>query len=169
MERLTFEPMREYLQNLARYDGWADEQLIQSLKGPAEGDERVIHLAGHLLAAKRVWLSRIRGEDTFTYDLWPKYSVVDFAVRLRELDQEMLAFVSSPQENFDRIVHYRNQTGNYFDTRLSDILIHVVNHATYHRGQLATAVKNAGGTPAVTDYIAWVRSVGCVTELIGEW
>jgi uncharacterized damage-inducible protein DinB len=149
--------MREYLHNLARYDAWANEQLIRSLAGAAATDERVLHLAGHLLAATRVWLGRIRGEDTQEWNLWPVLAIETLIPMLREADQQMLSLTASETENFDRIIHYRNQSGKFFDTKLSDILIHIVNHATYHRGQLATAVKNAGGEPAVTDYIAWVR------------
>lgn len=149
--------MRKHLHDLARYDAWANEQLFQSLIGPAASNDRVLHLTGHLLASKRIWLARIRGEDTAALNLWPVYSIDEFTPMLRETDAKMLSLTSSEQENFDRVIHYRNQTGKFFDTRLADILIHVVNHGTYHRGQLATAIKNAGGSPPVTDYIAWIR------------
>ena len=41
---------------------------------------------------------------------------------------------------------------------MADILSHVVLHASYHRGQIASAMREAGGTPAYTDFIHAVRS-----------
>jgi len=37
---------------------------------------------------------------------------------------------------------------------------HVANHATYHRGQIVTMLRQLGRTPPSTDYIRWLREVG---------
>ena len=40
------------------------------------------------------------------------------------------------------------------------MFLHVVNHSTYHRGQIAGRMRQAGATPVATDYIAYVREIG---------
>ena len=55
-------------------------------------------------------------------------------------------------------VAYRNSKGEFWTSTVADILSHVVLHASYHRGQIAAAIREAGGTPAYTDFIHAVRS-----------
>lgn len=52
---------------------------------------------------------------------------------------------------------YKNFAGAEFRTPVGEILLHVAQHGTYHRGQIATAVRAAGVTPVNTDYINFVR------------
>lgn len=47
--------------------------------------------------------------------------------------------------------------GVEFSTPMADVLMHLVMHSAYHRGQVALAVRAAGGKPALTDYVVWVR------------
>ena len=56
-----------------------------------------------------------------------------------------------------REVDYRNSAGQAFRNRVDDVLAHVALHGSYHRGQLALLARQGGGTPALTDYIAFVR------------
>ncbi|MDO8549036.1 MAG: DinB family protein [Ignavibacteria bacterium] len=64
---------------------------------------------------------------------------------------------SLDKEKLTSIIKYRNTKGDEYQNRLSDIITHVINHSSYHRGQIALLVRNAGGIPAVTDYIAYRR------------
>lgn len=47
--------------------------------------------------------------------------------------------------------------GVKYESTVLDILTHVVNHSTYHRGQIASLIAATGTKPAVTDYIALTR------------
>jgi uncharacterized damage-inducible protein DinB len=67
------------------------------------------------------------------------------------------AIAMGDPETLAREIDYRNSTGTQFRNTVSDILTHVVLHGSYHRGQIARLTREAGGTPAVTDYIAFVR------------
>ena len=55
-------------------------------------------------------------------------------------------------------VAYRNSKGEFWTSTVGDILTHVALHGGYHRGQIAAAVREAGGTPAYTDFIHAVRT-----------
>jgi uncharacterized damage-inducible protein DinB len=46
-----------------------------------------------------------------------------------------------------------DMSGKSYGRRLGDMLVHVANHATYHRGQVATMTRQVGGTPVSTDFI----------------
>ena len=52
---------------------------------------------------------------------------------------------------------YKNTKGAEFRTPIRDVLVHLIAHSAYHRGQVAAAVRQSGGKPATTDYIVYVR------------
>jgi uncharacterized damage-inducible protein DinB len=142
----------DLLTGMLHYDAWANRQVLAA----ALEDEKVLRLLGHLAQAKHIWLLRLEGQDTATMDLWPQRPLDFWRQSLPQTDRRWIERIGG--ETPQRVVEYRNQTGQTYQTPLREIALHVVNHGTYHRGQLATAVKNAGGTPAVTDFIAWSRA-----------
>jgi uncharacterized damage-inducible protein DinB len=54
-------------------------------------------------------------------------------------------------------VECRNLAGNTYRNTLADLIRHVVNHSTYHRGQLATQLRQLGQIPPATDFIVYRR------------
>ncbi len=54
---------------------------------------------------------------------------------------------------------YRNTKGQQFKTPVQDILMQLVMHGAYHRGQVAAAVRDSGGKPAATDYVVYIRQI----------
>jgi uncharacterized damage-inducible protein DinB len=67
-------------------------------------------------------------------------------------------------EDFQRVVPYRNSAGLAFESTVEDILLHVCLHGSYHRGQIARAVRQGGATPAPTDYIGFIRGSPAATR-----
>jgi uncharacterized damage-inducible protein DinB len=61
------------------------------------------------------------------------------------------------EDALGREIVYTNQTGKSFRNTPRDILTHLGMHSHYHRGQIAILVRQAGATPAVTDFIAFCR------------
>ena len=59
--------------------------------------------------------------------------------------------------NLEERISYFNSKGEEFINTIRDMLFHVVNHSTYHRGQIATDSKLHGLAPLVTDYIFYKR------------
>lgn len=152
--------MLALLSRLFEHMYWADRRLLALLGSGAHGGEPV-RLFSHLLAAERVWLLRIRGEDASHQPIWPRLVPV-----------EMHAMAAANQTGYRRLlsglteggaaeeVTYTNSQGTVFRTRVVDILTHAAMHGSYHRGQIAAAVRAAGGEPVNTDYITYVREVG---------
>ena len=55
-----------------------------------------------------------------------------------------------------RAVSYVNVKGETWTYRLEEMLVHLVNHSTYHRGQVATMLRQLGKTPEPTDYLLFL-------------
>jgi uncharacterized damage-inducible protein DinB len=66
--------------------------------------------------------------------------------------------------SLERTVHYRNSAGAEFESKMSDILLHVALHGSYHRGKIAAALRAGHAEPAPSDYIAFVRGVPAATR-----
>ncbi len=55
------------------------------------------------------------------------------------------------------MISYRGVDGQVFAHTLADLIRHVVNHSTYHRGQLVTMLRQLGHTPPSTDFTRYLR------------
>ena len=60
-------------------------------------------------------------------------------------------------EDFDKRIAYENSEGKQFINTFKDILFHVINHSTYHRGQIALEFRNNTIEPLASDYILYKR------------
>jgi uncharacterized damage-inducible protein DinB len=141
---------------LFEYDYWANGRLLTSLAATSSPAEEAIQKMGHILSAKEVWIGRLL--DTPFNDLNQVFS----AAEGRKLNEgqwaRMNAYFSQLDESqLSKKVAYKNLKGLPFETVLSDILAHMVNHGSYHRGQIASLIKKSGGNPEGTDYIGFVR------------
>jgi uncharacterized damage-inducible protein DinB len=66
-------------------------------------------------------------------------------------------------ESFDRELIYNNYVGDPYINNVEQIMIHLVNHGTYHRGQIAILLRQKGFEPINTDFITYDR------VLRGQW
>ena len=139
------------------YDLWAHERVLKSLEALAHPEGRPLERLAHILFAEEIWLLRITGQDSTHHKTpWPAYSLKDCRNKVFALGNAWQAYLAaaSPAE-LDRTFAYKNTQGKEGKARVGDVLIHVFNHSTYHRGQIATAIKQAGGGVPSTDYIAY--------------
>ena len=130
---------------------------LASLAAPYE---RAVAIFCHIQAARRVWLHRVAPERTGfpeggLFPVWPLEKVTAEARAMDELWKGYAAALGST--DVSRAVRYRSTEGVEYESALADILTHVVNHSTYHRGQIASLVAATGVKPAVTDFIVVTR------------
>ncbi len=153
--------MIETIRKLFAYDGWAVARIIASLKSLSGENQKALRALAHLLIAEQVWLLRLRGQDTFGMNLSPELSLAECEQLAHENQKAYAEMLGSLDEDgLASRVTYRNSSGAEFRTPVGDILTHVALHGTYHRGQIASAVRGAGITPANTDFISFVREIG---------
>lgn len=145
-----------YFSRLLEHDRWANAVTLRSLM---EGDppQRAVRWMGHILGAEHLWLARLRQEAP-TMSVWPEIDLYGCEARLEELDGLWPEYLAELEEaDLDDGRAYRNTQGEFWTSTVGDILTHVAMHSSYHRGQIAAAVRESGGVPAYTDYIHAVR------------
>jgi uncharacterized damage-inducible protein DinB len=144
------------LRRLLEYDGWANAAALVALReGPAP--EKARAWMAHIIAAERLWLARLRQEPS-SMPVWPDLDLETCARELTDLQAEwMRCFETLDEHGLGEGVAYRNSKGEFWTSTVGDILAHVALHGSYHRGQIASASREAGGTPAYTDFIHAVR------------
>jgi len=156
--------VRDYLRRLFRHMAWADERALAALRKAGGASELAHSELAHVLGAEHVWLARLEGRPA-TVAVWPELTIDECAALSRETGAGFLAYVEHTDDAaLERTVHYRNSAGAEFDTKASDILLHVALHGSYHRGKVAAALRAAGAEPAPTDYIGFVRGVPAATR-----
>ena len=147
------------------YEKDSHRKVIASLESvPEEGRaseayRKAVSLMGHLLAARRMWLHRLvpsyeRPAAIFPTDVKLEDLPAGFEAMERDWS-EYLRALSDP--DLDRVLTYRMREGDEYRSVLADILTQLYGHSHYHRGQIASLVRIAGGQPAITDFIFWTR------------
>ena len=90
--------------------------------------------------------------------VWPEIDLYGCAGPSRRARPSLAEYLSELEEDdLDDGRAYRNTNGEFWTSTVGDILTHVAMHSSYHRGQIAAAVRESGGTPAYTDFIHAVR------------
>ena len=147
-----------HLRKLYRYNAWATGETIQSMESPGATTESTLKLLAHIIFAQELWLARIEAKTTGTFSPFPVWTFDECKLRAAAISAAWVTFFAGVgEEHLDVNITYRNSEGKEFTSALRDILTHVVNHSTYHRGQIASFVRAAGAKPASTDFIAYAR------------
>ena len=147
----------EHFTRLFAYDGWANQEVLAGLRASATPLPRPLELMAHIFSAQRLWMARLEQKPQ-TLPIWPKFTVEECdkqAAELPALWKDYLA--NSSEADLAKPVSYRNSKGESWNSRKDDILMHLIMHSAYHRGQVAMAVRAAGFTPVYTDFIHSIR------------
>ena len=113
----------------------------------------------HIATSEWIWLRRWRGESPTAPPEWGSLpDASGLTAKLREVESDRGAFLTALTDADLRTpLAYRNLKGDDFREPLEDQLAHVVNHSSYHRGQVATLFRQAGATAPSTDLIVFKR------------
>ncbi len=154
--------MKEYFLQLYRYNAWSNDRVINCLLRQDVSHEKILKLMGHVVAAQFIWLHRIKGLPPPPLKLWDAYKLADIARLSADAGKQWIDFVESTA-NFNRELSYTNYVGDPYVNNVESIMIHLVNHSTYHRGQIALLLRENGLEPINTDFITYDRVVR------GQW
>ncbi len=148
--------MKTFFEKWYSYNAWANRKLINCIEQQQVNDQKILTTMGHLLSANFIWLNRIKGLPKSEYKLWGEYSLAQLKTMVEEADKQWMDFIQS-QGDFNRLLKYNNYVGDYFENNVEQIMIHLVNHGSYHRGQVAMLLRQKGFEPVNTDYITYDR------------
>jgi len=157
--------LANHLQRLLAYHGWAYTRLLDELAGLPEEQYRTpcglffgsIHgTLNHLALVDRIWLARVRHEP-------PPYTRLDAEAigELASFEAFLETGVAAWRNHLDGLceaellapIGYRNMAGEEQQRPLLDIVSHLVNHGTHHRGQITAALTALGRPAPKLDYI----------------
>jgi uncharacterized damage-inducible protein DinB len=154
--------MKSYFLRLYQYNAWANKRVIDKLIEQRVDNEKILSLMGHIVAAQFLWLHRIQGLPPAQVKLWGEYSLQRVTEMAAEAGKRWLEFVEST-EDFNRELTYTNYVGDPYTNNVESIMIHLVNHSSYHRAQIAMLLRQNGFEPINTDFITYDR------VLRGQW
>jgi uncharacterized damage-inducible protein DinB len=141
------------------YDYWANCETLASLKTVPSDAGKPRKAFNHVIGAQRVWLSRFENPAPPSAQPWPDLTLEECASAIEDLRRhwEVLLDKLTPERLAGELTH-KTTKGIEYRTPVGDVLMHLVLHSAYHRGQVAAAVREAGGKPATTDYVVYVRA-----------
>jgi uncharacterized damage-inducible protein DinB len=150
--------MKKYFLKLYRYNAWSNQRVIDCLVRQNIQDEQILTLMGHIVAAQHIWLHRIKGLAPPDLKLWGNYELKKVQDLAGKAGEQWLEFVEST-DNFDREMSYKNYVGEPYTNNVEMIMIHLVNHSSYHRAQIALLLRQKGFEPVNTDFITYDRVI----------
>lgn len=143
--------MKNFFKDLFKYSHHVNVQLIDILNENKEKDiESIIRLMSHVLNVHRIWNAKVKTVPVL-YGSWDIHAVDDMA----QIEQENFGYSMQLLETYEltQPITYMTGSGKQFTNTVQEILFQAINHSTYHRGQVATAFRQAGIEPILTDYI----------------
>jgi uncharacterized damage-inducible protein DinB len=166
------ERMKQHFAMMAEYNRWANARLYNAaarladelLRRPVGVYFKTLHgTLNHLLAADRIWMHRLDGTGTHP-DKLDAIMFEEFAplrVAREAEDLRIIQYVHGlANGDVDKLWKYRTLSGSPEQQRLRDILAHLFNHQTHHRGQAHAALTALGvSEPESLDLVVMQRQM----------
>ncbi len=156
----------ERLQTLYRYNRWANARILTAAAS-LSADDLLRDLGGshrsvrdtlvHLMGAEWIWLRRWKGTSPKALLPAADFPMLEhIRARWDEVERELAEFTAAlTKESLGRSIGYVNSRGETWTYTLWQMMQHVVNHSTYHRGQVATMLRQLGAEAPATDLLVF--------------
>lgn len=153
------------------YNAWASDRIFEALAPlPVEdyfkdlkGSHGGIHgTLTHLVGAEKIWLSRWAGSPDATMLKAEEFTTLaDLHAAWEKVGRETAVLVAKMNDKkLQETLSITTSKGIQYTQTYQQMFQHLVNHSTYHRGQIAAMMRQVGATPTATDLIAFYRQVG---------
>lgn len=146
--------MKKYFIDFFEYTYHFNNKVINTILNMEVIPDKSLKLINHTLNAQEIWNSRIENKKT-SIGVWEMRDLNSLK-NINEVNYKKSIEILDLY-NLEEKVNYKNSRGEVYINKVQDILFHVINHSTYHRGQIATDFKANGLAPLVTDYIFYKR------------
>lgn len=156
------------IRQLYDYNSWANrrslsaaeklsiEQFMQPL---GSSFSSVRDTLAHIYGAEWLWLERFHGRSPSALPNANQFhDVQTLRETWAELEQRLLVFARGiAQASLDREIEYKTLNFGVYKNPLWQSMLHLVNHGTYHRGQVTTLVRQLGAQPILVDLMHFYR------------
>lgn len=153
--------------SLYAYNSWANHRVLevcarldsaQFSQNLRSSFPSVRDTLTHIMSAEWLWLERWLGRSPSGPPPGDFPDLASLRVRWQEIEADLQSFIAGlSASDLDRVVGYRNTKGHAFSNSMWQMLQHLINHGTYHRGQVTTMLRQLGAAPLTTDLIAFYR------------
>lgn len=156
----------ERIRALYDFNRWANGEVLETAgKLTPEQFTRDLHgsfpsvreTLVHIMGAEWIWLERWRGNSPKALLSAAEFPTVSaIANRWAEIERAQRKFVDGlTEDSLVQAVSYVNLKGDPYEYPLWQMLQHLVNHSTYHRGQITTMLRQLGARPVATDLLVF--------------
>jgi uncharacterized damage-inducible protein DinB len=153
---------------LYEYNAWADRRVLQAAsalsidqftKPLGSSFSSVRDTLAHIYGVEWLWLERFEGRSPSGIPDAKQYDQVHtLKSRWSEFEPVLLNFVRGlSQEDLERVMEYQTMKFGVYRNPLWQSMQHLVNHGTYHRGQITTMLRQLGAQPILTDLMHFYR------------
>jgi uncharacterized damage-inducible protein DinB len=150
------------------FNAWANHRSMQAAsaltpeqftKPLGSSFSSVRDTLAHICGAEWIWLERFQGRSPSALPDASAFSdVAILQAHWDDLEARLLAFVRGlKQEDLERIMEYKTLKFGVYKNPLWQSMQHVVNHGSYHRGQVTTMLRQHGAQPILTDLMHFYR------------
>jgi uncharacterized damage-inducible protein DinB len=148
------------------YNVWATARLLEaasqlSLEELARdfftADRSVAGTLAHIFRSERIWLARLDRGFHATPNTPADEQLSVMQAQWRALQERWREYLSSVVD-FDEIVTYKDLKGNEWSQPLWQLLLHIVNHGSHHRGQVSGFIRALGHAPPPLDLVLYFRA-----------
>ncbi|MEX0272968.1 MAG: DinB family protein [Flavobacteriaceae bacterium] len=147
--------MQGFFNELFDYNFYCNKQMIEECLGMQKIPKNCKKWFDHILNAHHIWNRRILGKP-LDYGVWQDHDIQQWGDIHYENQRSTFEIITNA-DDFERRIDYENTEGRLFTNTLQDILFHIINHSTHHRGQILADLRANGITPISLDYIFYKR------------
>lgn len=161
--------MKSLLINYQQYNHWANGKMCKYLSGidelEIEGNKQagymiIKKIIMHIADGEQTWLARLNGNNIpHMHNLDIGGSFESICGLILKNSSSFIDFVSWKDDDFFRAsTEYINLKGKTFNQNNAEIILHCMNHSTFHRGQVMNMLRNVGYTDqSASDFIMFLR------------
>ena len=150
------------------YNAWADHRSMdaaskltteQFVKPMGSSFGSVRDTLAHIYGAEWIWLERFQGRSPASLpDVTQFKDIASLRERWNEHEVRLLGFVRGlTQTDLDRVMEYKTLKFGVYSNPLWESMQHLVNHGSYHRGQVTTLLRQLGAQAIATDLMHFYR------------
>lgn len=139
--------MNDFLLKQFQYSHWATLQLLKTTEELAISDAYIFKMLSHNLNAQFMRLAMINGQSS-SFTVWDIHNLNQLKTLNDESFEMAKKYITkATKTDFDNLVEGKTLSGDVFKMAVSDILMHLINHGSHHRGQVATKIRELGYLP----------------------
>jgi len=135
---------------IAQVDGLSQEQFEQEIGGSFPSLQKTIV---HLLHSDWIWMHRFKGIPLVSVpNDWKMNTTSDIKSLWLPIQSNMEETIKNLAGEENRMLKFITKRGDHYEMTFVDAVVHIANHGTYHRGQIANMLRILGEAPEHTDY-----------------